>query len=755
MIVKHLRLIGPLLLLLISCATPKNRPLLEFTQLPYDSVKHSDFKRQKANFASMKQTGKFANVEIDGLPTILDAMHYQQLKQFDKSISLWKKALVESEDLLTEFVFERLVKDLNQFYGNKYELSSISQYLKSDTSLGESDWMKQKMDDQDKSFETKVAKILGIQLEDIDILKDKARNEVHWGSLGKIYCFSKQFYDWRTHYERLAADPGLEFYWQGIVFACQKKYSLSVTMLERSMVRLLENSKSYGAYILHGYRSLLEGYRFLGDREAISRTYLRVSAFVSDFEGSASELGYENQFDRQYHQVNYQIWSGRYEALIGQYESAKTQINGALITIKKLVPKIDSSLQARKLRELEAEAYHVLSWRIAVEQKEYSEAETYAISGLSIPSLPDDWINRFLWMKGWYQYLNGNIQLAFATWSNDRLLSPNHRSRVRVIFWLAYLSKKLDKSREHDKFKELLFTEHGESFYATYARGQLQWKFRRALWDDVNPSMLRSWDLDKTKIDQNPLWSRLYQKSLLLLELENKPLAEVYLHELSGLIARSGTAFYEAQMIVSRLLLVNSSYSGSLMASSRARQVNRKLLEDYPEQIFLYYPFAFHKEVALGAEESGVDDTMILSIMRQESGFRSKATSWVGAKGLMQLMPATATKYGLTGSNEMEKIQNLEDPKTNLSIAASYLKALRIRYQGNMVSIAAAYNAGEYVVDRWLKHRRVGSQIEWIETIPFSETQKYVKLVLRNYIIYSELYKNEAHEEILLLPQSS
>ena len=105
MIVKHLRLIGPLLLLLISCATPKNRPLLEFTQLPYDSVKHSDFKRQKANFASMKQTGKFANVEIDGLPTILDAMHYQQLKQFDKSISLWKKALVESEDLLTEFVF--------------------------------------------------------------------------------------------------------------------------------------------------------------------------------------------------------------------------------------------------------------------------------------------------------------------------------------------------------------------------------------------------------------------------------------------------------------------------------------------------------------------------------------------------------------------------------------------------------------------------------------------------------------------------
>ena len=223
MIVKHLRLIGPLLLLLISCATPKNRPLLEFTQLPYDSVKHSDFKRQKANFASMKQTGKFANVEIDGLPTILDAMHYQQLKQFDKSISLWKKALVESEDLLTEFVFERLVKDLNQFYGNKYELSSISQYLKSDTSLGESDWMKQKMDDQDKSFETKVAKILGIQLEDIDILKDKARNEVHWGSLGKIYCFSKQFYDWRTHYERLAADPGLEFYWQGIVFACQKK----------------------------------------------------------------------------------------------------------------------------------------------------------------------------------------------------------------------------------------------------------------------------------------------------------------------------------------------------------------------------------------------------------------------------------------------------------------------------------------------------------------------------------------------------
>jgi soluble lytic murein transglycosylase len=133
------------------------------------------------------------------------------------------------------------------------------------------------------------------------------------------------------------------------------------------------------------------------------------------------------------------------------------------------------------------------------------------------------------------------------------------------------------------------------------------------------------------------------------------------------------------------------------------------------------------------------DWTMIHAIARQESQFDRQATSKVGAKGLMQLMPGTARQTapsaGLSYSYE-----NLSDPQYNVMLGSTYFNQLRSQYGGSYVLAVAAYNAGPGNVNKWIRNNgdpRTGIDVlNWIENIPFSETRNYVQRVLENAVVY-------------------
>ena len=135
---------------------------------------------------------------------------------------------------------------------------------------------------------------------------------------------------------------------------------------------------------------------------------------------------------------------------------------------------------------------------------------------------------------------------------------------------------------------------------------------------------------------------------------------------------------------------------------------------------------------------------MVHAIARQESQFDRAAVSRAGARGLMQLMPATArqtaTQMGLT----MASTDQLNsDTDFNLSVGGTYFARLYRQY-GSYPLAVAAYNAGPGNVNRWLAANgdpRMGSVdwLDWIEAIPISETRNYVQRVLENAVVYDLL----------------
>lgn len=121
------------------------------------------------------------------------------------------------------------------------------------------------------------------------------------------------------------------------------------------------------------------------------------------------------------------------------------------------------------------------------------------------------------------------------------------------------------------------------------------------------------------------------------------------------------------------------------------------------------------------ASQTGLDPCLIFSVMRAESGFNPAAISHKGASGLMQLMPATASRFG---------VKNIFDARENIHAGSRYLRWLLDRFNGDLRLALAGYNAGEGAVEFY------GLRIP-----PFLETQNYVRII---YARYSQIHTASA-----------
>ena len=150
------------------------------------------------------------------------------------------------------------------------------------------------------------------------------------------------------------------------------------------------------------------------------------------------------------------------------------------------------------------------------------------------------------------------------------------------------------------------------------------------------------------------------------------------------------------------------------------------------------FPMPHQSEVVKRASAIGLDPAYVYGLIRQESRFVMNARSHVGASGLMQVMPATASwtarKIGLTDF----KAGQINELDTNILIGTAYLKFALDDFEGSLPMAAAAYNAGPGRPRAWRNGPTLPGEI-WAENIPFDETRDYVKRVLANTTNYAAL----------------
>jgi soluble lytic murein transglycosylase len=142
------------------------------------------------------------------------------------------------------------------------------------------------------------------------------------------------------------------------------------------------------------------------------------------------------------------------------------------------------------------------------------------------------------------------------------------------------------------------------------------------------------------------------------------------------------------------------------------------------------------------AAAKGIDPSLVAAVIYTESRFRDQ-TSHAGARGLMQITPATARYIAhLSGGTAFEQ-GDLATPQINISYGVYYLRYLLQRYGDNKVLALAAYNGGEGNVDRWISRAAMSEHAFGVDQIPFAETRAYVGRVLHWQVQYRRKYRRE------------
>lgn len=151
------------------------------------------------------------------------------------------------------------------------------------------------------------------------------------------------------------------------------------------------------------------------------------------------------------------------------------------------------------------------------------------------------------------------------------------------------------------------------------------------------------------------------------------------------------------------------------------------------------YPLRYDEFVERYTEEYELDKSFVYAVIKCESGFDKDAVSYLGARGLMQLMPETFL-WLLTKTGEAYTEDDLFNPQVNIKYGCLYYRMMKDEFQSTATAVAA-YHAGSANVKKWLSDKRYSYDEEELYEIPFETTKKYVEKVIKTQNIYKKIYK--------------
>ena len=343
------------------------------------------------------------------------------------------------------------------------------------------------------------------------------------------------------------------------------------------------------------------------------------------------------------------------------------------------------------------------------------------------------------WLLGWFslEYLK-DFEKSLQHFSIFRDMVKTDISKSRAYYWLGYVYECMGRAREAITWYRL------GAQYKQYFYGQMS-LYKLHLFDG-NKSTVCTKDniyaesqftrlsdfLDGfSSIDEGHKDYKLYRNLYYFSMLRENALAFI--------MARKILRHANEGDIKSLFVIANITHNENLLLFLAKHMSTKSIMI-----LDALYPLA-SKGISSGTYRFfDVKDTAwILSIIRQESAFDNKARSHAGALGIMQIMPSTAISESKRLGILYDGHENLYDPTYSTCLGSLIMRSLLVRYNESFVLSAAAYNAGEIHLRRWLNElggfselATIDEKINWIETIPFEETRSYIQSTIAGMNIY-------------------
>ena len=307
-----------------------------------------------------------------------------------------------------------------------------------------------------------------------------------------------------------------------------------------------------------------------------------------------------------------------------------------------------------------------------------------------------------LWSRAWRNLDAGNAAEAVKLFRQADAPGVTFYKRARILYWLAHAQRLAGQNKAAQNTLNTLKNKYPLTIYGLLINPEPK------ISDGTNPDLT----IKPSELEE---WGFINHAYLKL----SRPKA-------------SARELYRA-LILSRWLGLEESYA-------EARRLETLMTSSptlYRSDLEALYPRPYKNLVDAASKQYGVENNFVWAIMRQESAFKVSAKSWVGAAGLMQLMPATAKEEAKRAGLKNYDLYSAGD---NIKLGTSHLSWLGKNF-AKKEHVMAAYNAGSGNARKWLK--TVGERAdlpEWIEAVKFEETNGYVQRVSANLEIYRLLY---------------
>lgn len=319
---------------------------------------------------------------------------------------------------------------------------------------------------------------------------------------------------------------------------------------------------------------------------------------------------------------------------------------------------------------------------------------------------------------GMISYIQGDRKTAAAEFDSLIARDSNSTEALAAAYWAGRSYAALgDKTRSQSRWRSVI-TKEPLSYYAVMAAKRLDTTLVASDRSPANYGRVPSIDSAMNRV---------------------VALKDVGMDVEAGF--ENDKLFRDALANPTRMVATAHALAGSDQAS-RSIALGRRALDEIgrsPENYRLYFPVVERETLISSSKENRLDPVLVASLIRQESNFNPLATSPVGARGLMQLMPAVGkTLADAKGIGPWDP-DILYQPAINIKLGTAHLSEL-VRKYPEVVKVLAAYNAGESRVARWSGKAGAGDPEVFTERIPFVETRDYVRAVLRNRAYYQALY---------------